>query len=60
MRELINFCYDIIVMLVLFLMFCTFLIIITPFMIPLLFICGFIAFISLLIDLFYGRNNNKR
>ena len=60
MRELINFCYDIIVMIVLFLMFCTFLIIITPFMIPLLFIGGFIAFISLLIELFYGRNNNKR
>ena len=59
MKELINFCFDIIVMLVLFLMFCTFLIIITPLMIPLLFICGFIAFILLLIDLFYG-NNNKR
>jgi hypothetical protein len=59
MRELINFCYDIIVMFVLFLMFCAFLIIITPFMIPLLFIYGFITFISLLIDLFYG-NNNKR
>lgn len=59
MRDLINFCYDIIVMLVLFLMFCAFLIIITPFMIPLLFIGGFIAFVSLLIDLFYG-NNNKR
>jgi hypothetical protein len=59
MRELINFCYDIIVMIVLFLMFCTFLIIITPIMIPLLFIVGFIIFISLLIDLFYG-NNNKR
>lgn len=59
MKEIINFCFDIIVMLVLFLMFCTFLIIITPLMIPLLFICGFIAFISLLIDLFYG-NYNKR
>lgn len=59
MRELINFCYDIIVMIVLFLMFCAFLIIITPIMIPLLFIAGFITFISLLIDLFYG-NNNKR
>ena len=59
MKELINFCFDIIVMLVLFLMFCTFLIIITPFLIPLLFIGGFIAFISILIDLFYG-NNNKR
>ena len=59
MKELINFCFDIIVMLVLFLMFCTFLIIITPLMIPLLFICGFIVFISILIDLFYG-NNIKR
>jgi hypothetical protein len=59
MRELINFCYDIIVMFVLFLMFCTFLIIVTPFLIPLLFIGGFIAFISIFIDLFYG-NNNKR
>lgn len=59
MKELINFCFDIIVMLVLFLMFCTFLIIVTPFLIPLLFIGGFIAFISILIDLFYG-NNNKR
>lgn len=59
MKELINFCFDIIVMFVLFLMFCTFLIIVTPFLIPLLFIGGFITFISLLIDLFYG-NNNKR
>lgn len=59
MRKLLNFCYDIIVMFVLFLMFCAFLIIITPLMIPLLFICGFIVFISLLIDLFYG-NYNKR
>lgn len=59
MKELINFCFDIIVMFVLFLMFCTFLIIVTPFLIPLLFIGGFIAFISILIDLFYG-NNNKR
>lgn len=59
MKELINFCFDIIVMLVLFLMFCAFLIIITPLMIPLIFICGFIAFISIFIDLFYG-NYNKR
>ena len=59
MRDLLNFCYDIIVMLVLFLMFCAFLIIITPFMIPLLFIYGFITFVSLLIDLFYGSNNKR-
>ena len=59
MIDLVKIFYDIIVAIVLFLMFCTILIIITPLMIPLLFICGFIAFISLLIDLFYG-NNNKR
>ena len=59
MKDLVKIFYDIIVTIVLFLMFCTILIIITPIMIPLLFIFGFIAFISLLIDLFYG-NYNKR
>ena len=59
MIDLVKIFYDIIVAIVLFLMFCTILIIITPIMIPLLFIFGFITFISLLIDLFYG-NNNKR
>jgi hypothetical protein len=59
MRELFKIFYDIIVAIVLFLMFCTILIIITPIMIPLLFIFGFITFVSLLIDLFYG-NYNKR
>ena len=59
MRELLNFFCEIIVMLVLFLMFCALLIIITPLMIPLLFIRGFIAFISILIDLFYGSNNKR-
>lgn len=59
MRDLVKIFYDIIVTIVLFLMFCTILIIIIPIMIPLLFIFGFMTFISLLIDLFYG-NYNKR
>jgi len=47
--------YDIIVAIVLFVMVCTIMIIVTPILIPLLFIFGFITIISIIIDLFYGK-----
>jgi len=55
MRKISRVFYDIFVAIVLFIMFCTIMIIITPIMIPLLFIVGFITLISIIIDLFYGK-----